>query len=48
MARYKCGKCGKEFTDEDIKLLPGIKCPYCGYRVIYKIRPSSIRRVKAI
>jgi len=48
LVRYKCGRCGREFDEKDIELLPGIKCPYCGYRVIYKVGPATIRRVKAV
>ncbi len=47
MPYYKCGKCGAVFTDEQLKLLPGIRCPYCGYEVIYKVA-RNFRLVKAI
>lgn len=53
---YKCGKCGKIVEVEAptdrlsgiIGLLPGIRCPYCGYRVLYKIRTPTARSIKAI
>ncbi len=48
MIRYKCGKCGREFTALDLEYMPSIKCPYCGYRVIYKIRPIGRKLIKAV
>ncbi len=44
---YKCGRCGKTFEAEELKLIPSIMCPYCGYRVIYKVRPPVAKKVKA-
>ncbi|MFB0563384.1 MAG: DNA-directed RNA polymerase subunit P [Candidatus Lokiarchaeia archaeon] len=43
---YICGRCGKEATVEDL-LIGQIRCPDCGYRVLYKKRPPIIKRVKA-
>ena len=34
-------ECGK--VVEDIK---SIKCPYCGYRILYKERPQIVKKVK--
>ena len=48
LIRYKCGRCGREFTALDLEYMPSIKCPYCGYRVIYKVRPTGRKLVKAI
>ncbi len=45
---YRCGRCGREFTGEQLALLPGVRCPYCGYRVVYKIRKPGVKKVKAI
>ncbi len=28
-------------------MTPEIKCPFCGYRVLRKIRPPVVKRVKA-
>lgn len=48
MIRYKCGRCGMEFTALDLEYMPSIKCPYCGYRVVYKVRPLGRKLVKAV
>ena len=50
MTTYVCAKkeCQKEIDEEKLLSLPGIKCPYCGYRIIYKKRPSIIKQIKAI
>ncbi|BDB97568.1 MAG: DNA-directed RNA polymerase subunit P [Saccharolobus sp.] len=48
MAVYRCGKCWKTFTDEQLKVLPGVRCPYCGYKIIYMVRKPTIKIVKAI
>jgi len=48
LIRYKCGRCGSEFTALDLEYMPSIKCPYCGYRVIYKVRPPGRKLVRAI
>jgi len=44
---YVCAKCGREMTAEDLKALPGVRCPYCGHRILYKARPPLIKKVKA-
>ncbi|MEM3586795.1 MAG: DNA-directed RNA polymerase subunit P [Candidatus Jordarchaeaceae archaeon] len=44
---YICGKCGRQVTIDSLNLLGGIKCPSCGYRVLYKARPPVVKRVKA-
>ena len=46
--RYKCPRCGKLFDEEDMQLLPGVHCPYCGYRIILKNRPPIAKKVKAV
>ncbi len=49
MVKYKCGACGKEFEQTQLEiLLPRIRCPYCAYKVIYKVRPGIVKKVKAI
>ncbi|MHA2352526.1 MAG: Rpo12/RPC10 RNA polymerase subunit family protein [Candidatus Thorarchaeota archaeon] len=45
---YVCHKCHKEVTAEGLKTLPGVKCPYCGGRILYKIRPPVVKRVKGV
>ena len=44
---YICGRCKKEISYEDLKVLPGVKCPYCGYRILYKSRPPVIKKILA-
>ena len=44
---YKCFICGQEFEAEKLTLMPGPRCPYCGSKVIVKIRIEGIKRVKA-
>ncbi|MET1101945.1 MAG: DNA-directed RNA polymerase subunit P [Pyrodictiaceae archaeon] len=48
LIRYRCGRCGAEFTALDLEYMPSIKCPYCGYRVVYKVRPPGSKIVPAI
>ncbi|MEM0380877.1 MAG: DNA-directed RNA polymerase subunit P [Desulfurococcaceae archaeon] len=48
--KYKCGKCGSVFEEEEIRKIYGryhIRCPYCGYEIIYKVA-RSYRVVRAI
>jgi len=45
---YMCPRCGRKFDQKDMELLPGVHCPYCGYRIILKTRPPIAKRVKAI
>ncbi|OGI11634.1 DNA-directed RNA polymerase subunit P [Candidatus Micrarchaeota archaeon RBG_16_36_9] len=42
---YKCLKCGKEVESERVK--EKIRCPYCGYRILVKETPKTIKKVKA-
>jgi len=39
---YVCMKCRKEFELED-----RVRCPFCGFRVIAKVRPLFRKRVRA-
>jgi DNA-directed RNA polymerase, subunit RPC10 (contains C4-type Zn-finger) len=48
VAIYRCGRCGKEFDDEQLRILPGIRCPYCGYSILFMVRKRTIKIVKAI
>lgn len=45
---YKCTKCGKEFSKSDMEILPGVKCPHCGWRIVLKLRAPVIKKIKAI
>jgi len=40
---YECGRCGKVLEN----VADSIRCPYCGYRIIYKTRPIVAKKVKA-
>ncbi|MCX6818343.1 MAG: DNA-directed RNA polymerase subunit P [Candidatus Aenigmarchaeota archaeon] len=43
---YKCLNCGKP-VEIDLQKAKKIICPYCGYRILEKRRPSIGRKVKA-
>jgi DNA-directed RNA polymerase subunit RPC12/RpoP len=43
---YKCLNCGKD-VDVDLQKAKKIICPYCGYRILEKKRPTVTRRVMA-
>ena len=42
---YECGGCGRVMEKIDLSL--PIRCPYCGYRVLYKQRLPLAKQVKA-
>ncbi|NLI62863.1 MAG: DNA-directed RNA polymerase subunit P [Methanosarcinaceae archaeon] len=42
---YYCIRCKREM---DINYeQPGVRCSYCGYRLLVKKRPQTIKRIKA-
>ena len=43
---YICSRCGKEVTQQGMEALPGVKCPFCGYRILRKARPPVVKRMK--
>jgi DNA-directed RNA polymerase subunit RPC12/RpoP len=44
---YECVKCGAKVAQEELELRGGgVKCTYCGYRVLRKIRPPVVKRIK--
>jgi len=44
---YECVKCGAKVSIEELDLRGGgVKCTYCGYRVLRKIRPPVVKRIK--
>jgi DNA-directed RNA polymerase subunit P len=46
---YECVKCGAPVALEELELRGGgVKCTHCGYRVLKKIRPPVVKRVKAV
>ncbi|MEM5811335.1 MAG: DNA-directed RNA polymerase subunit P [Candidatus Aenigmatarchaeota archaeon] len=46
MSIYKCIMCKKEMEWKQFD--ESLRCPYCGFRVVQKVRPKNIKRVKAI
>jgi len=45
---YECLSCGSKITADQLAMIPEIKCPYCGYRVLKKTRPPVVKHVKAV
>ena len=44
---YECINCGSKITADQLAMTPEIKCPYCGYRILRKVRPPIVKHVKA-
>ena len=45
---YECVKCGAKVPSEDLEMRGGgVKCTYCSYRVLRKIRPPIVKRIRA-
>ncbi|MCP8307772.1 MAG: RNA polymerase Rbp10 [archaeon] len=44
---YECVRCGTQVTAEKLAQLPEIKC-ICGYRVLRKARPATVKQLKAV
>jgi len=44
---YQCISCGEKLTMDQLAMTPEVKCPFCGYRVLKKVRPPVVKRVKA-
>lgn len=40
---YKCVKCKRIIT----KIDGSVRCPYCGARILSKMRPEILKRVQA-
>ncbi len=40
---YRCGQCGKK-----VELNPGdpVRCPYCGFKILFKNRPNIVKKMK--
>ena len=39
---YKCGKCKKEISEDQLHEELGVRCPFCGGVVLYKARPPVV------
>ena len=44
---YECINCGSKLTADQIAMTPEIKCPFCGYRILRKVRPPIVKHVRA-
>jgi DNA-directed RNA polymerase subunit RPC12/RpoP len=44
---YKCLRCGNTITPESL-VTREIKCPYCGFRALKKVRSQAAKKVKAL
>jgi len=45
MGVYRCLKCGKDVV-LDLRY-ERVRCPYCGYKILVKVRAPVVKRVKA-
>lgn len=43
---YKCIHCGKG-VDIELKTAKRIICPFCGHRILKKVRPKVVKTVPA-
>jgi DNA-directed RNA polymerase subunit P len=43
---YICTRC-KHSVEIDYEVM-GIRCPYCGHRILMKQRPTLIKRIDAV
>jgi len=44
---YECVRCGHKVSSEELRLYDDVRCTRCGYKVLRKIRPPIVKRVKA-
>ncbi|MEM3000324.1 MAG: RNA polymerase Rbp10 [Candidatus Bathyarchaeales archaeon] len=45
---YECLKCGSLVSSEELELRGGeTKCTVCGYRILKKVKPPVVKRLKA-
>ncbi|MEE8401026.1 MAG: DNA-directed RNA polymerase subunit P [Candidatus Hydrothermarchaeaceae archaeon] len=40
---YNCGNCGKVVETGE----GGVRCPFCGYKILFKARSGEVRTVLA-
>jgi len=43
---YKCTRC-KKIAEIDYEY-SGIRCPYCGHRILMKERPTTVKKMQAV
>ncbi|RLG72728.1 MAG: DNA-directed RNA polymerase subunit P [Methanobacteriota archaeon] len=41
---YRCGGC-KALVELDLEY-GGVRCPKCGFRILYKVRPEIVKRIR--
>lgn len=46
MPQYMCSKCRRIVSMTELFALPGVRCPFCGYKILYKVRPSIVKEIK--
>jgi DNA-directed RNA polymerase, subunit P (EC 2.7.7.6) len=39
---------GRVFSKPEMEILPGIRCPYCNFKIIMKVRSPMVKRIPAI
>jgi len=45
---YQCMRCSSRVPSEELELRGGeIKCIICGYRILKKVKPPVVKRVKS-
>jgi DNA-directed RNA polymerase subunit RPC12/RpoP len=44
---YKCIKCGEILDRDTLDFSQSVKCPFCGGRVLIKVRPPISKKVEA-
>lgn len=45
--KYVCVRCGAEMMSEDLAYIGILECLECGYEVLKKARPGTVKMVKA-
>ncbi|MDD5417393.1 MAG: DNA-directed RNA polymerase subunit P [Candidatus Nanoarchaeia archaeon] len=45
MSEYKCLNCGRVIEKEDI--LRRVRCVYCGSKILFKEKPTIVKKLKA-
>ncbi|HDR53476.1 MAG TPA: DNA-directed RNA polymerase subunit P [archaeon] len=45
MGTYRCFKCGKR-VDMDLRY-ERVRCPFCGYKILVKMRAPTVKTLKA-
>ncbi|HIP57010.1 MAG TPA: DNA-directed RNA polymerase subunit P [Ignisphaera aggregans] len=48
MVKYVCLRCKREFDETQLAIMMTVRCPYCGYRVVAKVRGEEVKILRAI